>query len=911
MGGSTFRNGDKWMTLDSKHRKMRIMVALLVLVTCLTAPIVALAQEKKAVAVLPFRIYAVEALDHLKKGLQQMFSARMAEYGFPVIDPDTVNKHPMAFLAGFERPEISTIGNELNADVIITGTLTQVGRKISLDVKLFDVSEEKPPFAVYMVEDDIDKLASAVDKTSRSLFNQITGVVQVDSVHVRGNRRIESEAILAVVETKKGESLDYDQMDKDLRAVYRMGFFKDVNIETQDGPKGKIVIFNVSEKPSIGNISFRGNKEEKADDLLKESGIKLYSILNRSEVRQSINRLKEYYRQKGYYNVQIEDRIEDLPQNEVSLIYEIDEGQKVYVKKIEFVGNEKFDDDDLKDVMDTSEKGLLSFITKSGLLDKRRLEFDLQKVTAFYHNHGYIRAKVGEPKVSYEEGLGLIITVEVIEGERYMVNKVKIEGDLIEPEQELLKKVTINKEEFFSRKVVRTDILALRQVYADVGYAYADVGPYVNEDDENHLVDITYKISKGQKVRFERINIAGNTQTRDKVIRRELEVVEGEVYSGEGIRKSNQNLQRLGFFEDVEFQTKKGSQDDLMVLNVNLKERATGFFSMGAGYSSFDKTYGSIEVAENNLFGTGRKLKALARIGSRIAEYNIRFVEPRLFDKRLSVGLDLYNWTVEYDEYTKDSFGGALKFGFPLGLDDYTRGSVRYLYDDSDITDIEETASIQIKDMAGRNVTNSLTATVARDTRDTLWYTTKGSENSISVEYAGPPLGGDVAFNRYEAETKWYFPFRWGTVFMLRAKGGYLDARPEDGKLPVYQKFLIGGINTVRGYDFASISPEDPATGDKIGGEKMIVCNFEYRFPLIKDQGVSGVVFFDAGNVWAKDDSYSFGSLRKSTGVGVRWYSPLGPLRLEYGFILDPGPDETRSDEDPLGSVEFTFGGSF
>jgi outer membrane protein insertion porin family len=893
-----------------RHKATVIPVLMLALLTWQPAGVTAQEQEKTTVAVLPFRVYAVEPLDHLKKGLQEMFSARMADYGLSVIDPGLVNRHPMAFLPALEQKDILAIGRDLNAKLIIIGSLTQVGRRISLDLKAYDVTTEKPPFTVYMVEDDIDKLAEAVDRASKSLYNQITGVEQIDSIRVEGNQRVETAAILATVESKKGESLDYDKLDKDLRAIYRMGFFKDVSIETEEGPKGKIVIFKVVEKPSIGNISFRGNKEEKANDLLKESGIKLYSILNRSEVRQSINRLKEYYRQKGYYNVQIEDKIEDLPGNEVSVIYEIDEGEKVFIKKIEFVGNTKFDDGDLKDVMETSEKGLFSFITKSGLLDKRKLEFDVQKITVFYQNKGYLRAKVGEPEITYEPGVGLIITIQIIEGARYKVNEVKIEGDLIEPEEKLLKKVAINKEEFFSRKVVRTDILALREEYADVGYAYAEVGPYVNENHEKHLVDITYKISKGQKVRFERINITGNTQTRDKVIRRELEVVEGEVYSGEGIRKSNQNLQRLGYFEDVEFQTKKGSRDDLMVLNINVKERPTGSFSVGAGYSSFDDAFASLELSQTNLFGTGRKAKVSARIGSRITEYNIRFVEPWLFDKPLLAGLDLYNWTVEYDEYDKKSFGGALRFGFPLGLDDYTRATFRYLYDDSDITEIAETAAIEIKDMAGRNLTSSLTATLSRDSRDTLWYTTRGSENSISAEYAGPPLGGDVAFNRYEAETGWYFPLWWNTVFYAHGRGGYLQGRPEDGKLPVYQKFRIGGINTVRGYDYGSISPEAP-NGDKIGGDKMLVFNLEYRFPLVKDQGVSGLVFFDAGNVWADEENLSLGSLRKSVGVGVRWYSPLGPLRLEYGFILDPGPDETRSNEDPAGNLEFSIGTTF
>ncbi|MGD2127171.1 MAG: outer membrane protein assembly factor BamA, partial [Desulfobacteraceae bacterium] len=556
MGGFKIRNKNR--SGHPYHQRLGaeetgISMILLILLACLMIPVAADAEEKPTVAVLPFRIYALEPLDHLKKGLQEMLSSRMAKYGFPVIDPHVVNKHPMAFLPSFEQRDIVTIGKALNADFVITGSLTQVGRKISLDLKVLDVAEVKAPFSVFMVEDDIDKLAEATDRASKSLHNQIVGVVQIDSIRVTGNQRIENEAIIAVVDSKKGESLDYDQLDKDLRAIYRMGFFKDVSIETEDGQRGKIVTFKVMEKPSIGNISFRGNREEKADDLLKESGIRLYSILNRSEVRQSINRLKEYYRQKGYYNVEIKEKIEELPRNEISLIYEINEGEKVYIKKIEFVGNTKFDDDELEDIMETSEKGLFSWFTKSGLLDKRKLEFDLHKIVSFYHNHGYIRAKTGEPEISYEEGVGLTITIEVIEGQQYTVNKVKIEGDLIKPADELLKKVRINKEKFFNREVVREDTLSLREIYADQGYAYADVVPFIKEDDENYLVDITYRVSKGKKVRFERINIAGNTSTRDKVIRRELEVIEGEYYSGDAMRKSTQNLHRLGYFEDVEF----------------------------------------------------------------------------------------------------------------------------------------------------------------------------------------------------------------------------------------------------------------------------------------------------------------------------------------------------------------------
>lgn len=878
---------------------------LLVFLFVLLGPPLAQAQITTKIAVLPFRIHALEPLDHLKQGLQAMFSTRLADKGFPVVTPDVVNKHPLAFLPLFQRSDILTIGKALKADAIITGSLTQVGRRISLDIKAWDVNQKKPPFTLFMVEDDIDNLTLAADRAATSLFNQILGVEQIDSIQVKGNKRIEREAILAVIESRRGESLDYDLLDKDLRAIFRMGYFTDVQTETEDGPKGKIVTFIVTEKPSIGRITFQGNKKLKDEDLKKEVAIKRFTILNRSEIRQSINRLKEFYRLKGYYNVVINEKIEEMPKNEVSLLYEIQEGEKVYITKIKFVGNTKFDNDDLTDIMETSEKGLLSWFTKSGLLDKKLLEFDLHKVTSFYHNHGYIRAKTGEPQIAYVQGDGLHITIEVVEGPRYEVNNVGVEGDLIMPAEALLEMVMIKKEKFFNREVVRKDTLLLREVYSDQGFAYAEVAPFTKEDDENRLVDITYKATKGKKVRFERINIAGNTFTRDKVIRRELRVIEGEEYSGTNLKKSTRNLHRLGFFEDVQVQTKKGSQDDLMVLDVNVKERATGAFSLGAGYSSFESIMGVFSISQNNLLGRGHKLSASGRIGARTTQFDIRFTEPWFLDKPISAGIDLYKWEREFDEYTKDSFGAALRFKFPVGLDEFTRVTAKYGYDDADIFDIDDTAAVAIQQMKGTNVTSSITTGIERDSRNLLWATTKGSINSFSIEYAGGFMGGDVAFNKYLARTAWFFPLPWETVFLAQGRWGFVDDRPDDGILPIFQKFRIGGINTVRGFEFADISPEDPETGDKIGGEYMMVYNLEYRFPLAKEQGVTGLVFFDAGNVLPDADGFTFNDIRKSIGTGVRWYSPFGPLRLEYGFILDPEPEDDR------GNFEFAVGGSF
>jgi len=901
------KSGDETMgqrILKSCWIKTTLPIALaLGFLFCL--PLVSAAQQKKTAAVLPFTVYGPQPLDEMKTKLQAMLTERLAKHGISVIPQSDVNRHPAASLPSPDPGELVDLGKTLGADLVITGSLTQIGRRISLDLKALDVAGESPPFSLFMVEDDIDRVNEAMDRASKSLYNQIVGIAQIDSVLVKGNQRVESDAILAIVETRKGESLDFDKLDKDLRAIYAMGFFTDVRIETEDGAKGKVVIFNVSEKPSIGRINFMGNNKIKADDLTKESGIKLYSIYNPNEVKQSVNKLKDYYRQKGYYTVEITEKIEEIPRNEVALTYEINEGEKVYIRKIEFIGNKSFKDGKLKDVMDTSEKGLLSWITSSGVLDKKRLESDGQKITVFYQNQGYLRAKVGEPSVRYEAGYGLVVTIEIVEGDQYFVNNVMVAGDLIKPAEELLDRVEMVKPKPFSREIVRKDVLTLRDAYADEGYAYAEVVPVTKEDDKARTVDITYQLKTGNKVRFERIIITGNTATRDKVIRRELRVYEGEYFSGLGMKKSAANLHRLGFFEDVEVQTKKGSADDLMDLTINVKEKPTGTFTLGAGYSGFEGVIGTMQVAQNNLLGTGRKLAANLRIGTKTTYYDIRFTDPRVNDTRLSLGIDLFKWEFEYDDYTRDSFGGALRTRFPIGIDeDYTRGYTKYLYDDSDITDVESDASFEIRDMEGRSLTSSITVGIDRDSKDRPWNTRSGSYNDLSFEYAGGFLGGDVYFNRYEFSTQWFFPWRWDTSFMVQGRWGYVDQR-EGGKLPVYQKYRLGGIRTVRGYDYESISPVDPVTGDKIGGEKMMIYNFEFRFPLMQEQGITGVVFFDMGNAYDEDESWTFSDMPRSVGAGIRWYSPLGPIRIEYGYILNRRP------EDSTGGVEFQIGGAW
>jgi outer membrane protein insertion porin family len=885
----------------SHIRACFVLVFVLTFFLC-SSPVICLAQDSTAV-VLPFKIYAPKSLEYLAKGLQDMFVARMQKKGLQVASTGKTNAQPLAS-SSMTRSTAQQLGKALSSRFIVSGSLTQIGKKLSVDVRMFDLGSSAPPFFFYEVAENIDALPSAVDHVVGSIYNKILGVPQVDSVLVEGNKRVEKDAILAVIRTKKGQPLDYAKLDQDLRDVYKMGYFKDVRIDTEEGAKGKEIIFKVTEKPSIGKISFKGNKKIKADDLKKELGIKLYAILDENQVKQSVERLKTFYRKKGYYNAEVDERTEPLPNNEVSLNYDINEHKKIYIYKIQFVGNKAFDGNELRNLMQTSTKGLFSFITDSGYLDRKKLDFDAEKIAAFYHNHGFINARVGEPKVTYEKGKGLKITIEVEEGEQYKVGTVSVKGDLIESPEELLKHVRIGKEKEFNRETVRKDMLALRNVYADKGYAYVEVSPSTSQDEKNKKVNIVYRISRGPKVHFQRINITGNTVTRDKVIRRELKVEEGGYFSGKLLRKSMENLNRLGFFENVSVDTKRGDQKDSMILDINVKDRPNRYFSAGVGYGSVDETMVSFQIADNNFFGYGQNLTASASLGAVSSQYDIGFTEPWFLGRKLSLSTDIYKWKRDYDEYTNDSWGGYATLGFPVGIDDYTIGSVKYGYDNANISDVADTAALAVREMIGKNVTSSVTIGLSRDSKDRPWDTHKGSVNSISFEYAGGPFGGDLYFNKYQARSAWYFPLPWDTVFLAQGRWGY-EVKRSGGKLPVFEKFFLGGIDTMRGFDYASISPRDPATGDKIGGEKMMVYNLEYRFPVAKEQGVVGVVFLDAGNVFEKDEDWTFSGIRRSVGAGIRWYSPVGPLRIEYGYNLD------RREDEPSGRWEFSIGGVF
>ena len=723
----------------------------------------------------------------------------------------------------------------------------------------------------------------------------VTQEERIAKISVQGNNRIEEDAIKSQILTKEGDLFSVTTLRKDIKNIYNMGYFEDVSIDRIDSPKGKEIIFIVSEKPSVKRTEIHGNRSIKKEDIEEVIDIKMRSILDYTRIENNVKNILRLYKDKGYWSAEVDYKIYYLKTNEAILDFIITENKKAKIEEIVFVGNNAFTNEELRDVIKTNRKGFFSWLTGSGVLKEDVLEQDMDKLSSFYTNNGYIDIKIGKPEIIHDSNK-LYITIPVNEGKEFKIGKIDIQGEMILGKEALLKYLNTTPGKIFNRKLLREDITKLTDKYTEQGYAFADIVPLTSIDRDTQLVDLTFSIRKGNKVYFERVDITGNDRTRDKVIRRELKIVEGDLFNKEKLSRSYQRVYRLGYFEEIDFKTQRGSADDRLKLHIRVKERPTGALSFGVGYSSVDKVIGMINLSQSNLFGRGHKLSVGARMGGKSQYYNLGFTEPWLFDRPISAGFDVYDVKREYTDYDKKAEGWDVRFGFPI-TEDFTRLYWTYKHEEVEIDNIEDTAAEIIKEQEGNSVTNSIATALVRDSRDSAIFPMKGSKNSISIEYAGDFLGGSNYFTKVVGSTTWYFPIFWDTVFMTRGIIGYAQGN-QGRELPIFERFYLGGMNTVRGFETYSIGPKDPDSGDIIGGDKELIFNIEYIFPLLKGAGVKGVVFFDAGNAFNDDQDYNLDQLRTSVGLGVRWYSPMGPLRLEWGYNLDPKPDEDHSNWD-------------
>ncbi|MDH7500050.1 MAG: outer membrane protein assembly factor BamA, partial [candidate division NC10 bacterium] len=614
----------------------------------------------------------------------------------------------------------------------------------------------------------------------------------------------------------------------------------------------------------------------------------LGSIANPILLSQNAEKVRLFYEGEGYYQATVTPKVEPVSENEAKVIFSIQEGPEFEIDEIAFRGNQAFSDRKLKKQMKTKELLLYFFY---GTLKTSELKADADRLKAFYLNNGYLDVKIGEPQVEINRETHKIrITIDIQEGPQFRVGRISLSGNTVFGTEDLLKNLSSKPNEVFSYEVLQRDLFLITDRYGEKGYIFADVSPLTDLDREKLLVNIKLNVEEGRQIRLERLEISGNDRTRDNVIRREFRIAEGDIYDSRAVRVGKEGLNYLGFFEEVKVDTAPGSSEDRLVLKLGVKEKLTGTFSLGGGYGSMDGLMAMGQIAESNLFGRGVRLSLSAEIAQRRTRFNLNFFDPRVYDTYNSAGFNLYNQERDFDQWREGRVGGDVTYGRPLYW--LFEGYLTYRYERLNIFDLSKDAPQYVRDQRGRSSTSTLLFALVRDLRDSRIDPTKGSKSLASVQYAGGFLGGNNHFAKYEGDFSYYYPLFWKVVGVLHGNIGFAEGLG-DQRLPVSERYFLGGPTTVRGYEFRDIGPVDE-NGEPYGGNKKLVFNAEIIFPLIEN--FKGVLFYDRGNAWEEGGHYSLSDMRQGVGVGLRFFSPLGPIRLEYGWKINPRKDESQGE---------------
>ena len=890
--------GNIIMTRLTRSLLSSLMIAIVVMAGATPART---EEAAKRIAILPFHVVSETDLSYLSEQIPDTLSRQLKRDGGVVVDAG-----PLLGAVGekgtVDTALLSKTAASANIDHVIWGELTQAGETYRLDATLFDVRKDSST-PLSSEGKGVETLISTVGDMALKVGSRIFSFETISEVKVEGNRRIEADAILRVVRTKAGDRLQNDALTRDMKTIYRMGYFQDIKVVADHQEDGTaMVIFRVEEKPTIRNVLVKGNHVFDDEKVKKNVTLSKGAIFNTGSLNTSIKQIESLYNEKHYYKTKVSYRLIDVENNQADLEFTIEEGEKIWIKEIAIEGNSFFSDKKIRKMIKTKEKGFLAWLTSSGTLEMADLNVDMAMINAEYQRNGFIDCRVADPEVEYK-GKWIYITVKIEEGHRYTLGKVDVAGDILDTKEALLDWLQVGGDEFVNREKVQNDVVLLTDIYSNEGYARAAVVPDIRRNKEEGVADVTYRVTKGRLVSFDKIIITGNTVTRDKVIRRQLKIYEQELYRGAKLKESVRNLYRLEYFGDIKVNTLDTADPDKVNLSIDVKEKPTGTFTFGMGYSSEDKLFGTTSISKRNLFGRDQSLDLKAQFGGTGNKYSLIFVEPWLFDIPLYSKYELKNWDDEYSTYDKKTVGGGVTVGYPVF--DYTRAFVSYTYENNTIDNIDLGASESIKEMKGTNLLSSMGFSLNYDSRDRRYnaQTTRGFDHTLRVEHAGGPLGGDISYTKYTAESSWFFPVFWKVVGMLHGEGGYVHENG-DGFLPDYKKFYLGGINSLRGFEYQDIHLEDEY-GYEIGGEKYVQFNAELIVPLFGVEGLVVLAFTDAGNVYEGSEHIDPDELRHTYGFGFRWYSPIGPIRFERGYVMDPQEGEERA------RWEFTMGTAF
>ncbi len=756
-----------------------------------------------------------------------------------------------------------------------------------------------------------------------ALFNQHALALEpfvVKDIRVEGLQRTEPGTIFNYLPVEVGDVMNDQKATRAIKSLYGTGFFKDVRIESE----GDVLLVTVQERSAIAKIEFSGNRSFPSDKMLeglKQIGISEGLIFDKSELDRAEQEIKRQYLSTGKYGATVKTVVSPLERNRVAVRFEIEEGQVAKIRDINIVGNNAFTLEDLRAEFLLTTPNWMSWWNKDDQYSKQKLTADLETLKSFYLNQGYLEFSVDSTQVSISpDKQDIYITVNVTEGEKYTISDVKLAGELQLPEDELQKLVMLKQGDTFNRQMVTETTKAISDRLGNEGYAFANVNAVPEINKEARTAAFTFFVDPGRRVYVRRINLTGNTKTKDEALRREMRQLESAWYAGDKIKRSKERLDRTQFFDNVDIETPAvpGSTDQVD-LNINVTEKSTGSVQFGAGLSSNEGVVLGFNVSQENFLGTGNRVNAQLNTSNLNTIYSLSYTNPYFTPDGISRGFDVYRRDVDTDTsttsrigtYSSSSYGLGVRFGFPLT--EMSRFSLGLTADITKI-DLQSDSPKQYLDFCDNTSGCDANSVQARagwtfDSRDNLLFPNRGVLQKLSAEVGVPGL--DLEYYKLEYQHAWYKDVFKDIVFMLNGELGYADSYG-DNKFPFFKNFFAGGVNSVRGFENGTLGPRDidPATGNdfSVGGTTRIVGNAEVfvPVPLIKDSKSFRLsAFFDAGRVFGEDESISMGELRYSTGVGISWFSPFGPLKL---VLAKPINEE---DGDETQTLQFQFGQQF
>jgi outer membrane protein insertion porin family len=723
--------------------------------------------------------------------------------------------------------------------------------------------------------------------------------LDVHKVTVSGARRIAEAAIVSQLKHTKG-AVSPDELSEDVKTLYRTGFFDRVSVRVEGGDAHATVVYEVTEKPVIRKIFVTGNKEIKESDLSGVFSLGTRRFLDRARLDGMARAAVQYYQNKGFYDATVDYAVTSISPDQSDVTFTVSEGSRFRIQEIRFRGLKELDGDDLRSKIETKRyKWWNSWLLGTGRLNQEQLQTDKSIVTQQLLDHGLIDGTVSDPAIERVDD-HLVVTFDVNEGGQYRVGPISASGDLVNGSlSETLSGISLSTGDVFNASEARKDAFDISDKFSDVGFAFVNVVPRTNVNRNDKTVGIDYSIAKGEEVSVRRVTIKGNSKTYDNVIRRDVKIPEGGIYSSSKLRRTETLLRRLGYFEEVTIGTDPvPGRSDQVDLTLNVREASTGAFSAGAGFSTTDGAIFNSNISENNLFGTGRQVALNVDVGSLRNNAVLSFTDPRLNDSLLSAGVDLQHATRELIDFSRAATGVGTTWGYPLEplLGSWAQdinGSLRYDFMSVEILNVQEAnASPIVIESEGKSTISAFTPQIIRNTIDNPLNPTKGVRQLFGVEFAG--LGGEQEYYLVTAANSWYRPLfalsNGPVIFSMRTRLDYGESLTDD-RFPLFKRFFPGGITSVRGYRNRTLGPRDDQ-GRQYGGSKELINNVELIVPLIQAAGINGVVFYDVGEAFDDDASIELSALRRAYGGGIRWASPMGPIRIEFGFPGDRRPGE-------------------